>query len=116
MVGLQPGPFQIGLQTSRAEEALTVTRSVLADFLAKGPSEEELIAAKKNLIGSFQLQLDSNAKILANTAMIGFYGLPLDYLDRYAENVEKVSVQDVKEAFARHVQTEHMVTVVVSRE
>lgn len=113
---MYPGPFQIGLQTSRAEEALAVTRSVLADFLAKGPSEEELIAAKKNLIGSFQLQLDSNAKILANTAMIGFYGLPLDYLDRYAENVEKVSVQDVKEAFARHVQTEHMVTVVVSRE
>jgi zinc protease len=43
------------------------------------------------LIGSFPLRLDSNRKILENVAMIGFYGLPLDYLDRYPENIEKVT-------------------------
>lgn len=114
----QPGPFQIGLQTKKAQanEALKVTREVLANFLTEGPSETELQAAKQNLVGSFPLRLDSNRKILDNLALIGFYGLPLDYLDRYVENVEKVTVSDIKAAFARHVKLENMVTVVVAAE
>jgi predicted Zn-dependent peptidase len=56
---------------------------VLAAFLEQGPSEAELLAAKQNLVGSFPLRLDSNRKLLEHVAMIGFYGLPLDYLDRY---------------------------------
>ncbi len=114
----QPGPFQIGLQTRKAQaaDALKVTRSVLAGFLAEGPSEAELQAAKQNLTGSFPLRLDTNRKILDNVAVIGFYGLPLDYLDRYAENVEKVTASEIKAAFVRHVKMENMVTVVVAGE
>ncbi|WP_287459946.1 pitrilysin family protein, partial [Accumulibacter sp.] len=76
----QLGPFQIGLQTRKGQvaEALQVTRAVLAEFLDRGPSEAELLAAKQNLVGSFPLRLDSNRKILENVAMIAFYDLPLD--------------------------------------
>ena len=111
-------PFHIGFQTKKAQaaEALKLTRSVLATFLAEGPSEAELLAAKQFLVGSFPLRLDSNRKILDNVAVIGFYGLPLDYLDRYTEQIEKVSVPDVKAAFARHVRLENLVTVVVGGE
>jgi zinc protease len=114
----QLGPFQIGLQTKKAQanDALKVTREVLADFLAKGPTEVELKAAKQNLVGSFPLRLDSNRKILENVAVIGFYGMPLDYLDRYAENVEKVTVADIKAAFSRHVKTANLVTLIVAAE
>ncbi|MEI7614105.1 MAG: pitrilysin family protein, partial [Betaproteobacteria bacterium] len=114
----QPGPFQIGLQTKKEQvnDALKVTRDVLTRFLAEGPSEAELQAAKQNLVGSFPLRLDSNRKILENVAALGFYGLPLDYLDRYTENVDKVTVDDIKAAFARHVKLENMVTVVVAGE
>jgi zinc protease len=114
----QPGPFQIGLQTKKAQanDALKVAREVLDGFLAEGPSESELQAAKQNLIGSFPLRLDSNKKILDNLSVIGFYGLPLDYLDRYAENIEKVSAADIKAAFSRHVKPEHVVTVIVAGE
>ncbi len=114
----QTGPFQIGLQTKKSQvnDAMKVTRDVLAHFLAEGPSEAELLAAKQNLVGSFPLRLDSNRKILENVAALGFYGLPLDYLDRYTENVEKVTVAAIKSAFARHVKLENMVTVVVAGE
>ena len=114
----QPGPFRIGLQTKKeqADEALALTRQVLAEFLRDGPSEAEIKAAKQNLVGSFPLQLDSNRKLLDNIAIIGFYGLPLDYLDRYAENVEKVTAADIKAAFARHIRPEHLVTVRVGGE
>lgn len=114
----QPGPFNIGLQTKKAQAgaALKLTRAVLAGFLAEGPSAEELQAAKLNLVGSFPLRLDSNRKILENVAAIGFYQLPLDYLDRYAEKVEAVSADDVRAAFARHVQAGQLTTVVVGGE
>lgn len=113
-----PGPFQIGLQTKKAQanDALKLTRDVLTGFLAEGPSETELKAAKQNLVGSFPLRLDSNRKILENVAVIGFYGMPLDYLDRYAENIEKVTSADIKAAFSRHVKPGHLVTVVVAGE
>ncbi|EXI74521.1 MAG TPA: pitrilysin family protein [Candidatus Accumulibacter phosphatis] len=112
----QLGPFQIGLQTRKgqADEALRLTRSVLAAFLEQGPSEAELQAAKQNLIGSFPLRLDSNRKILENVAMIAFYDLPLDYLDRYPENIERVTVAEIQAAFARRLPVEHLVTVVVA--
>ena len=114
----QPGPFLIGLQTRKeqAGEALSVVREVLAAFLAEGPSEAELQAARQNLAGSFPQRLDSNRKILDNVAAIAFYGLPLDYLDRYVENIERVTAADVRAAFARHVRLDDLVTVVVGGE
>ena len=114
----QTGPFQIGLQTKRAQarDALKLTRSILEAFLRDGPSEQELEAAKANLSGSFPLRIDSNKKILDNVAAIGFYQLPLDYLDRYQARIAAVTAADVRRAFAAHVSTRHLVTVTVAAE
>jgi zinc protease len=112
----QPGPFQIGLQTKRsqAKDAIALSRDVLDGFLKDGPSAEELEAAKANLTGSFPLRLDSNKKILDNVAVIGFYGLPLDYLDNYQKKVQAVTVDEVKRAFSRYVRPADLMTVTVA--
>lgn len=109
------GPFVIGMQTRReqTEEALKVVDRTLRDFLAKGPTEQELTAAKQNLAGSFPLRIDSNGKILEYLAVIGFYRLPLTYLEDFAKNVERVTAAEVRAAFARHLDAGRMVTVVV---
>lgn len=110
------GPFEIGLQTKRAQadEALKVARDVLTGFVASGPTEQELAAAKKNLIDGLALRIDSNAKLLGYLSVIGFYNLPLDYLDQYPAKIAAVTVKDVREAFQRHVKPEHLVTVIVA--
>jgi zinc protease len=112
---LQAGAFQIGLQTrgDQVQAALKVVRDTLAEFVARGPSERELTEAKENLIGGFPMRIDSNAKIHEYLATIGFYGLPLTYLDEFVPNVRKVTAADIKAAFERHVQPERLVTVVV---
>jgi zinc protease len=112
---LQPGPFTIGLQTQKeqTETALLVVRETLDRFLAEGPTEAELTAAKANLVGGFALRIDSNRKILDYLSLIGFYRLPIDYLDRWTERVQAVTVQQVRDAFARHVKTQSLSTVVV---
>lgn len=109
------GPFLIGVQTKReqAREALAVVEKTLRDFIADGPAETELTAAKQNIIGGFPLRIDSNRKIHEYLALIGFYRLPLTYLDDFVKNVERVTVADIKGAFARHVNPDRLVTVVV---
>ena len=109
-----PGPFQIGLQTrgAQAEEALEVVREVLADFIADGPTEDELLAARDNIVNGFGLRLDSNGKILDHVAMIAFYELPLDWLETYPEHIAAVTADDVRNAFARRIRPENLVVVV----
>jgi zinc protease len=111
----QAGPFQIGLQTRRdqAQEAVKVVRQVLADFVAKGPTAAELEAAKQNLVGGFALRVDSNQKIIHYLAVIGFYRLPLDYLDAFTGRIEAVTLDQIRDAFARHIDPDKLATVVV---
>ena len=113
--GLHAGAFTIGLQTrpDQAKQALTVSREVLARFVQDGPTQAELDAAKSNLIGGFPLLIDSNRKLLGNLANIAWNNLALDYLDSWTQQVDKVTVADVRNAFARKLQPEKMVTVVV---
>ena len=110
------GPFIAGLQTrnDQADQALAVLRDVLRDFIAKGPKDAELIAAKKNITGGFALRLDSNSKIVENLAMLGFYQLPLDYLDTFNRKVDAVTAQQIRDVFQRRMHPDRMVTEMVS--
>ena len=109
------GTFQIGLQTKKeqADEALKIVRATLADFLAKGVTDAELKAAKANVIGGFPMRIDSNSKILDYLAVIGFYKLPLNYLDEYNSKVAAVTAAQIKDAFNRRLKPENFVTVIV---
>lgn len=111
----QEGPFQIGLQTKKeqAEEALARVRVVLDEFLAHGLSVAELKAAKQNLVGGFALRIDNNRKLLEQVALIGYYQLPLNWLEDFTARVEKVSVDQIRAAFVRRVRPDNLVTIVV---
>ena len=112
---LQEGPFQIGLQTRKdqAAEALKVARDTLAKFVAEGPTQQEIEAAKQNIVGGFPLRIDSNAKILEYLSVIGFYRLPPTYLEDFPARIEAVTLAEVKEAWRRRIDPARMVTVVV---
>lgn len=111
----EAGPFQIGLQTKReqTDQALALVRETLKKFVKDGPTAKELKAAKDNLTGGFALRLDSNGKVLDYLGMIGFYGLPLTWLDDYIGQVNKVTLAQIKDAFARRIKPDNMVTVIV---
>ena len=113
----QKGPFQIAFSTQKgkADAALAATRTVLADFIAQGPTEAELQQAKDNLIGSFPLKFDTNAKVLPYATNAGIYNLPLDYLDTYPQNIQAVTVEQVKEVWQRRLNPQQMNVVVVGK-
>ena len=109
------GPFTASLQTrtDQTEEALSVLREHLKIFIDNGPTEAELEASKKNITGGFPLRLASNSKIIAYIGMIGFYGLPKDYLETFNANVNAVTVDQIKDAFKRRLSPDKFVTVMV---
>ena len=109
------GPFQIGLQTKKdqSEAAIKLVKQTLDKFLKDGVTELELKAAKDNIIGGFPMRIDSNGKILDYLAMIGFYKLPLNYLDEYNKSVAKVTTEQIKQVFNRRLKPENFVTVIV---
>ena len=107
------GPFTVSLQTrnDQTAKALDVLNNTLADFIAQGPSEEELIAAKKNITGGFAMRFDTNKKLAGYVSMIGFYQMPLDYLDTFQQNIEAVTAASIKDAFKRRIDARLMQTV-----
>ncbi len=109
------GPFLMGAQTQNAkrDEAMQVMDVTLRKFIEQGPTEKELTAAKQNITGGFPLKIASNSKIVEYIAMMGFYDLPLDYLDTLVAKMEAVTREQIRDAFQRRVHPDRMVTVVV---
>lgn len=112
----QEGPFQIAVQTKKEQvaEALKVAQDTLAKFVADGPTQPELDAAKQNVIGGFPLRIDSNRKIQDYLSIIGFYRLPLTYLDDFPVQIERVTLEQIRDAWRRRMHPHQMVTVIVA--
>ncbi|MDO4998528.1 MAG: pitrilysin family protein, partial [Neisseria sp.] len=108
----QAAPFVIAFATQkeRTQQALAATRQVLQDFIAHGPSETELKQAKDKIIGSHPLNLDTNAKLLPLLASVGLENLELDYLARYPEKIQEVSVNDIRDAWQRRLKLDELNT------
>ncbi|WP_426415451.1 M16 family metallopeptidase [Aestuariirhabdus sp. LZHN29] len=107
------GPFMISLKTraDQSELALQVVNDTLAGFLANGPTPLELKTAKQNILGSFPQTTASNSSIVSQLGSIGFYDLPLDQLEQFLADVEQVSAQQIRDAFARHIDQQKLITI-----
>ena len=111
----QAGPFLMGLQTrnDQTEEAVALMLSTLQDYVKNGPDAEALEAARKNITGGFALGIDNNSKIARYLALLGFYGLPMDYLQSFNSKIEALSLEQVSDAFRRRIDPDRLLTVIV---
>lgn len=107
------GPFMIGLQTRAelSENTLKLVQDIVRDFLANGPTQKELDDAKRELTGSFPLTAASNSSIVAQLGAIGFYDLPLTFLEDFITQSQSVTVEQVKEVMNKHLSADKMVIV-----
>jgi zinc protease len=95
---LAQGPFMITLQTraDQADKAIAVVKEQLQTMADGHIDADRLNKTKGNLIGGFAQRMDSNRERVGLIAMIGFYHLPLDYLQRWTKQIESVTLADVK--------------------
>lgn len=110
------GPFVVALSTKNAtaKQADEVVRDTLTKFMTDF-SDEQLEAIKSNLVGGFPLRIDSNAKIAGYISMIGYYDLPLNYLEVFPKKMAALTKQDILTAWKRHIQPEKLLSVMVGK-
>jgi zinc protease len=113
--GKDTGIFQAGLQTKndQANLALEVMNSTIGKFIAEGPTNTELLAAKSNLVNGYPLRIDNNRKLLDNVSSIAWNELPLDTMETWTKQVEAVSLEQVTAAFQKYLAMDRMKIVVL---
>jgi zinc protease len=103
---------QVATRQDAMDASLSVTRQVLADFAAKGPTPAELADAKTYLTGSYPLAFASNGGIASQLNAFERVGLPLDYVARRNGLIAKLSLADVRRAAARLFDPSRLTVVV----
>ena len=107
------GPFMINLQTRAelSEGTLQLVQDILRQYLAEGPTQQELDNAKREAAGSFPMSTASNADIVGQLGAIGFYDLPLPQLEDFMAQVQAQTVDSVKAALQKHLSAEDLLIV-----
>ena len=77
-------------------------------------SEKELEGAKKYLVGSFPLRLNTQRKIAAFLTLVEYFGLGLDYPERYPSLINAVSREDVLRVAREYLHPDRYILVVVA--
>ena len=110
-----PGAFEISLETrnQNTNQAVAEIMKELKKFLEKGVTATELAEAKAYLTGSFPMRMDTNAKMVKLLSAIEFYGLGLDYPEKYPQLINQVTEGEILRAARQYLQPEKFLLVVV---
>lgn len=114
---LSAGLFMGSLSTrnDQAGQALALVREAFARIAQEGITDQELADAKAYLTGSFPLRLTSNGAIAGMLAAMQASNLGPDYIDRYAEYIEAVRIEDIRRVAQRLFASGDLLVVVVGK-
>jgi zinc protease len=109
------GAFEFIMQTKNetALEAIRIATEEMRRMREQPVAEQELSDAKDYLIGSFPLRFDTNRKVAGFLSQVEYFELGLDYPDRYADLIRKVTREDVQRVAKQYLQPERLITVIV---
>ena len=109
------GVFEFIMQTKNetAVEAIRIATEEMRHVREQPVTEQELNDAKDYLIGSFPLRFDTNRKVAGFLSQVEYFKLGLDYPDRYADLIRKVTRDDVQRVAKQYLQPERLITVIV---
>ena len=116
--GKSHGTFEFVMQTKNetALEAIRIVRDEIDRIREQRVTDQELNDAKNYLTGSFPLRLDTNRKVANFIAQIEFFQLGMDYPERYADLIKKVTAEDVERVAQRYLLSDRLITVIVGNE
>ncbi|WP_374440172.1 M16 family metallopeptidase [Stella sp.] len=91
----------VGTANAAVARSIAMIRSEFARMAAEGPTAAELDNAKRSVIDSFALNLDSTGRIAGFLVSLQRDGLGIDYMDRRAERFQRVTLADARRAAQR---------------
>ncbi len=102
-------------KNERAAESLSIIEAEIASLAEHGPTEDELVTAKKYLTGSYALRFDTSTKLAGQLVNLQVDDLGIDYMDRRNALVEAVTLEDAKRTAKRLFGDGRIFTTVVGR-
>ena len=114
--GKDPGSFQIFLQTKNgsAREAISLSLKEMDRIRKELVSEKELEGAKKYLIGSFPMRFDTQAKLSQFLSQVEFYGLGLDYAEKYPSLIRSITREEILRVARIYLHPDQTILVIVA--
>ncbi|MBB6353159.1 M16 family metallopeptidase [Aminobacter aganoensis] len=99
-------------RSDRAAETLGVIREVIRKMAEEGPTEAELDAAKKYMLGAYAINnLDSSGAIASTLVDLQTDELGIDYMQRRVELINAVTLEQVKAAARKLLTVEPAVMI-----
>lgn len=113
--GLAPGVFGVYLGTDpeKVDQAIAAVQTELAQVRAREVGSEELDQAKKCMIGSYEISLQSNAAQAEELVFNELYGLGYDYGRTYLNRLQTVSVADIQRVANTYLRPAEQTLVIV---
>jgi zinc protease len=102
-VGSGPWAVRAGVNPTNVDAALEGIREELQRLRDGGVTPEELERGKRFSTGTLVLQLETNDGVAGVIQDIEFFGLGLDYIERYPAIVNDLTLEGVNGAAARHL-------------
>ncbi|TIL79697.1 MAG: insulinase family protein, partial [Mesorhizobium sp.] len=100
-------------RSDRAAETLSLMRKVVKQLADEGPTEAELEATKRNLIGGYAIDnLGSSSSIAATLVELQLDKLGIDYIQRHAALIDQVTLDQVKAAARKLLSAEPAIMIV----
>jgi zinc protease len=115
--GRSGSAYVVGLQTrlDAVDEAVRLTKEEMARMGRDLVTPVELDQARSYLIGSLPLRMDTSSKVAGLILGLELNGLGLDYLDRFREQVSRVTAADVQRVAARYLDPARFSTILVRK-
>ena len=114
------GKFDLGLFAAGCEtkadstlEVITLMKNIIEEMGKSPVSDEELKIAKESIINSFIFGFISNLQVLSQRINVQYYNLPHDYLEKYRDNIAKVTKEDVLRVAKKYLHPDKLTFVVV---
>jgi zinc protease len=113
-----PGLTNIEMQTksSTTVEGILALGHEIDDMHSNPPTAAEMKRAKDNILNSFVFNFDTPEKVLREKMQYEFYHYPLDFLERYRTEVEKVTAADVERVSQKYLHKERAAVLVVGND
>ena len=110
-----PGTWTMGGSVRNAVTAPAVTGfySEFARMQSAPVTSGELDAAKRSIVGSFALTLESPAGVLSRLLDVVDYGLPSDYWDTFPQRVQAVTPADIQRVTQTYLGTGRVQVIAV---
>jgi zinc protease len=108
--GTGPGPWSIsmGVDPVNVERAVDLALLEVRRFTQEPVSDEELADSQANYIGQLPLSLESNGGVASALLNLERFDLGLDYYQRYADNINAVTKEQVLEAARHYLDPDHL--------